>query len=134
MQRFRVQNPIIRLLRDETDALALFGSLATQQREVCAFAYLDPKWRLLGVRHTPSNRRDVATVPFREIVRDSLMLSARMVVMAHNHPSGELRPSNDDVHVTRRLARALDAIEVRLVDHLIITRDGSTSIRRQAML
>jgi DNA repair protein RadC len=118
-----------REIRDRDWARRLFASVASEPREVIAFAYFDPEWRYLGMRHCASDDPGGATVPAREVARDVLSLDARLVVMAHNHPSGDHRPSADDLSVTARLARTLDAIGVRLVDHLILGRDGCTSLR-----
>jgi DNA repair protein RadC len=54
--------------------------------------------------------------------------------MAHNHPSGDPAPSAADREATRLLARALDTIEVQLVDHLIVAAEGMTSFRRLGLL
>jgi DNA repair protein RadC len=73
-------------------------------------------------------------VEVRTVAADALAFGARAVVMAHNHPSGDARPSGDDRLLVRRLARALDALEVRLLDHLVLTRDGYSSLRGLGML
>jgi DNA repair protein RadC len=101
---------------------------------VVALIYFGEAWRYLGARHETSGRAGAATVPIREIVRDVLNLDARLVLMAHNHPSGDHRPSEDDLAVTSKLSRTLDAIGVRLVDHLILGRDGCTSLRDEGYL
>ncbi|THD37258.1 MAG: DNA repair protein [Sphingomonas sp.] len=120
--------------RDREWARGLFASLAQEPREAVAFTYFDPEWRYLGARHCASGDHETATVPIREVARDVLSLDARLVLMAHNHPSGDHRPSNDDLAVTVRLARTLDAIGVRLVDHLILGADGCTSLRDEGYL
>jgi DNA repair protein RadC len=121
-------------IRDRDWACRLFASVADEPREVIAFAYFDPEWRYLGMRHCGSDDPGGATVPIREVVRDVLSLDARLVLMAHNHPSGDHRASADDLAVTARLSRTLDAIGVRLVDHLILGRDGCTSLRDEGHL
>lgn len=62
------------------------------------------------------------------VARRALLLSARAVVVAHNHPSGDLTPSREDEAVTRRLAAALATVEVRLLDHLIFHGDRWRSV------
>ena len=121
-------------IRDRDWACRLFAKIAGEPREVIAFAYFDPEWRYLGTRHCASTDHATATVPIREVARDVLSLEAQLVLMAHNHPSGDHRPSEDDLAVTARLARTLDAIGVRLVDHLILGRDGCTSLREEGYL
>ncbi len=120
--------------RDRDWASQLFAGLAAERSEVIALVYFDPEWRYLGARHETSGDRGRIIVPVREIVREVLTLDARLVLMAHNHPSGDHRPSQDDLAMTSRLARTLDAIDVRLVDHLILGRDGCTSLRDEGYL
>lgn len=120
--------------RDRDWACRLFAGVAAERSEVVALVYFDPEWRYLGARHAASSHPGEVTVPIREIVREVLALDARLVLMAHNHPSGDHRPSEDDLAVTSRLARTLDAIGVRLVDHLILGRDGCTSLRDEGYL
>lgn len=65
----------------------------------------------------------------RQIVKRSIMLDAQSIIMAHNHPSGDPSPSAADVEVTRDVKRAAETIGIRLLDHLIIGRSGSVSLR-----
>lgn len=124
----------IRHMPDLAAALALFGTFAHQPREMLAFAYLDPEWRIRGVRHTQLGGVAAAFVPVRDVVADAIAFDVTAVVMAHNHPSGDPTPSEADRAVTRRLARALDAIDVRLIDHIILARDRSASFRAMELL
>ena len=112
----------------------LFAAIATARHEVAVFAYLDPEWRLLGMRHIPSAERDAATISIREVVADALAFDAAAVAMAHNHPSGDPTPSADDHLFTRRLSLALAAIGVRLVEHVVLASGGSASFRAQGLL
>lgn len=114
--------------------IALFEPIATVREEIAVFAYLDPEWRLLGMRHVPSSLTDAVTIPLREIVADALAFDCSAVVMAHNHPSGDPTPSDADYAFTRRLAYALDLVGVRLFDHLVLARDGCESFRRRGLL
>lgn len=122
------------IVRDRDWARRLFASIAEEPRESVALSYFDPEWRYLGARHCASTDHETATVPIRDVARDVLSLDARLVLMAHNHPSGDHRPSADDLAVTARLSRMLDAIGTRLVDHLILGRDGCTSLRDEGYL
>lgn len=120
--------------RDLAWALGLVAPLADQAREAVAFVYLDPQWSLLGLRNQPSPRADAVTVAIRDVVRDALSYDARYVLMAHNHPSGDATPSRDDIAFTRRLARTLEAIDVTLVDHLVVSANASASFRQLGLL
>lgn len=115
-------------------SLALFAPIAHADREVAVFAYLDPQWRLLGMRHILCARADSVTIPTRTILADVLAFEAAAVAMAHNHPSGDPRPSKADHAFTRRLAQALDLVEVRLIEHFVLARSGVSSFRAQGLL
>lgn len=126
--------PLDPVIRDRDWACRLFAGIAAEPAEVIALVYFDPEWRYIGMRHCASSSADSVIVPIREIARDVLALDVQLVLMAHNHPAGDHRPSEDDLAVTSRLARTLDAIGVRLVDHLILGRDGCTSLRDEGYL
>lgn len=123
-----------RKLDAEHVAVALFAPIRNLATEVAMFAYVDSDWRLVGVRTRPSNDKDTVEVPIRVIVADALIFDAAGVVMAHNHPSGDPTPSEDDRALTRRLARALDGVGVRLIDHLVLAGHETASFRRIGLL
>lgn len=108
-------------------AHALFGPLARAETEIAAFAFLAGDGRLLGMRHLRGNCISAVDVPVRQIVADALAFDAAGVVMAHNHPSGDPSPSAADRTITRRLLAALDAVNIRLVDHLVLAEDRAVS-------
>lgn len=121
-------------LADANAAGALFECLADEPTEVMAFVYLDADQRVLGLRHARSGSVDRLVLPIREIAADALAFGAVAVVMAHNHPSGDPHPSIADREATRLLARALATLEVRLLDHLIVARQGIVSFRSLGLL
>ncbi|MDO7844657.1 JAB domain-containing protein [Sphingomonas immobilis] len=124
----------LRTIDAEATARALFAGIANLANEVAMFAYLDPEWRLLALRTVPSDRVDSIDVPVRTIVGDALAFDAAGVVMAHNHPGGDPNPSEADRVLTRKIARALDGVGVRLIDHLVLAGAETTSFRRSGLL
>ncbi|MBB5711713.1 JAB domain-containing protein [Sphingomonas xinjiangensis] len=126
--------PAPRRIDDAAAAQALFEPLAGEAVEVLAFAYLDRGRTLLGVRHVRSLAVDRIAVPIRAIAGDALAFDACAVVMAHNHPSGDPTPSAADRETTRLVAQALEGLQVRLIDHLIIAARGVTSFRTLGLL
>jgi len=73
------------------------------------------------VNHTP--------VYPREVVRRALELAASSIILVHNHPSGDPTPSRADIEMTRQIVEAADSLGIRVHDHIIIARDGHTSMR-----
>jgi DNA repair protein RadC len=121
------------LLSHDLAAGRLFMPLGRLASEVAAVAYLDTENRLIGMRHV-MGARSWLHFPIRSIVRDALSLDAWGVVMAHNHPSGHAEPSAADLSFTRRLALCLDAMDIHLLDHLVIAADRMTSLRAEGVL
>lgn len=122
-------------IRDADDVRLLFRHLAASPHEILAFGYLDRDWRLIGQRHSISPNRMSVQIPLRAVARDVVRLDARRVVMAHNHPSGDPQPSSSDLKATKRLATALAALGVALVEHVILTRShGAFSLRGAGLL
>lgn len=118
------------------DALAsrLAAEIAGERREVATFAYCDSRGTPLGMLRVGLSASDWVDLPLRRIVADAVLLDAARVVMAHNHPAGEAWPSRADRDVTARLARALAAVDTRLIDHVVVGRDGATWSFRAAGL
>lgn len=121
-------------IADPVSAGALFADLAGEAAEVAAFAYLANDQQLLALRHARTGSVDRLELPFRAILADVLALNPLAVVMAHNHPSGDPTPSRADREVTRMLARVLDPLGVRLVDHLVVAPGGTASFRALGLL
>lgn len=77
---------------------------------------------------------DQLRLPWRDIVLQALKADCRGAVLMHNHPSGDPNPSHADVQVTRMLCRMLRMLEIRLLDHIIVTTETSFSFRENGLL
>jgi DNA repair protein RadC len=115
-------------------AEALFAPLARERVETAAFVYLGAGGRFLGFRHVRGEFSTMLDLPFRAIVADLLAFDATGLVMAHNHPGGDPTPSRADREATRLLARTLDPLGVRLIDHLVLAEGGTASFRELGFL
>jgi DNA repair protein RadC len=114
-------------------AQALFACLASAADEFAGVAYLARDRRVLGLRLIRGGR-DSVSVSARTLTIDALAFGADGVVVAHNHPSGDARPSVQDLDHARRVSRALGAVDIRLLDHLVIVVGGVTSLRALGVL
>lgn len=98
----------------------LSSRLRDRPREVFVALYLDIHNRLIAYEELAQGTIDSAAVYPREVVRAVLRHNAAAVIFAHNHPSGRSEPSQEDRRLTMRLCEALDAVDVRVLDHLVI--------------
>jgi DNA repair protein RadC len=117
-------------------ARAFFAGCLAESRsdlESLWVAHLDDQARCLHVsRH--SGDESGAEFPIREILSDAVAHKSAGIVLAHNHPSGDPRPSNSDCRATRRLAAAAEAIDCTVVDHLVFGGTDCASFRRMGLL
>lgn len=103
------------------------------EREHLWVAHLDEEARCLHVERYPGDERS-ADFPLRAIVADAALHGSAGIVLAHNHPSGDARPSPSDLRATKRLALAAEAMDVALLDHLIFGARDCSSLRQLGYL
>ena len=102
-------------------------------RETLWVAHLDDQARCLHVSRHDGDETGTA-FPVGDIVRDAAMHRSAGIVLAHNHPSGEARPSDSDCRATRRLATIAEALDCAVLDHLVFAGDECCSFRRLGLL
>jgi DNA repair protein RadC len=108
--------------------------LAHLDREHFYALLLDAKHRKIRDVCVSVGSLDSAIVHPREVFRPAVAESAAAVIVIHNHPSGDPSPSAEDRAVTRRLVATAELLGVELLDHVIIARDGSSSLRDLGMM
>ena len=89
---------------------------------------LDAKCKVLGCKLIGEGSVNSANIPIRRAVEVALNTNATTVVLAHNHPSGLALPSADDIQTTLRVAKAMDAVEITLADHIVVADDDFVSM------
>lgn len=102
--------------------------------ELFCCVYLDNRHRVLRFDELFRGTIDGTSVYAREIVKEALAINAAAVIVAHNHPSGTAEPSQADERITRRLKSALELVDIRLLDHLIIGDGTTTSLASRGLL
>ena len=102
-------------------------------RESIWVAHVDDQARCLHLSRHDGDETG-ADFPIREIITDAALHRSAGIILAHNHPSGDARPSDSDCRATRRLATAAEAIDCALLDHLVFGGSECTSFRRLGLL
>jgi DNA repair protein RadC len=102
-------------------------------RENLWVAHVDDEARCIHVSRHEGNQWG-AEFPLRTIIADAATHGSAGIVLAHNHPSGDPRPSDSDCRATRRLAEAAEALDCAIVDHLVFGGAECTSLRRLGYL
>ena len=130
----RAERPL--KLDGERAARAFFASCfrgSDPRREMLWVAHVDDESRCLHISQHDGDQ--VGTdFPLRTIIADAVSHGSTGIVIAHNHPSGDARPSEADCRSTRRLASAAEALDCTILDHLIFAGADCTSMRRLGYL
>ena len=102
--------------------------------EVFAVMFLDAQNRLLKLEEMFRGTLTQTSVYPREVVKRALDLHAGAVILAHNHPSGAAEPSRADEYLTQTLKSALQLVDVRVLDHLVVGRSEVVSFAERGLL
>ena len=127
-----------RPLFDNNEALVKFwkARLKRLKHEVFEIAYLDASFKLMnnGIERLEEGFITKTNVQIRKILVAALNHEASSIVIAHNHPSGDPKPSQADLRLTQALQYACCALSIRLLDHIIIAQDKFYSFRQAGFL
>ena len=120
----------------EPDATRKFlrAQLRNRPYEVFCALYLNNRHRLIAFEELFRGTTDNATVHVKEVMRQAIVHNATSVIIAHNHPSGVMEPSQADEYITRRLRDSLALMEVRMLDHVIVGDGGCFSFSEHGLL
>ncbi|MFN3829759.1 MAG: RadC family protein [Tepidimonas ignava] len=126
------QRPVLDSPSAVADVLRL--QLADRGHEVFAVLFLDNQHRLIALEELFRGTLDQTSVYPREVALRALHHGAAAVILAHNHPSGAAEPSAADVALTQRLRQALGLLDIRVLDHLVVTQGGCTSMAQRGLV
>ncbi|MES2401284.1 MAG: DNA repair protein RadC [Pseudomonadota bacterium] len=108
--------------------------LGSRPHEIFAVLFLDSQHRLIRLEEMFRGTLTQTSVYPREVVIRALALNAASVVLAHNHPSGTAKPSRADEALTQTLKSALALVDVRVLDHFVVTCTGAVSMAELGLL
>lgn len=102
--------------------------------EILLIIYLDSKKRVLKVEPVDQGARGEIQIVPSKIVTDCIAAKASFIILIHNHPSGKILPSQDDLESTRILSEKLASLDITLVDHLIVSKNKVYSINSRSVI
>ena len=124
-----------RAFGNPADAARCFRArLANLGHEVFSCLFLDTRHRMITYEALFRGTIDGAAVYPREIVKQALGCDAAAVILGHNHPSGDCEPSEADRNITIKVSKALALVDIRLLDHLVVSRQGHVSLAERGWI
>lgn len=112
----------------------LIMHLSAEANEMFWGLFLDNRHRVLEHCTLSVGTIDSASVYPRTVIQKAITINAAAVIFAHNHPSGVAEPSDTDVRLTKKLTDALALIDIRVLDHLIVGHDHTTSLAERGLM
>ena len=112
----------------------LMARLGTLEHESFCAIYIDNRHRVIAFEELFRGTIDGTSVYPREVVKEALKYNAAAIILAHNHPSGVAEPSQADERITTRLKAALELVDIRLLDHLIVGAGTNVSLASRGIL
>ena len=122
------------VLDDPYTAAAVFNCIAWEPVEKFAIACMDVKHRLLSCCVISSGTATETCVHPREVFSAAMRAGGTRCIVAHNHPSGSTEPSKEDIELTKQLLAASKVMGIPILDHLVVSRGASTSLRTTTAL
>ncbi len=102
----------------------LFPENTMDYRETFIVLYLNRTNQVLGYSVISQGGTSNTTVDIKMVIQTALLANASCIMLAHNHPSGNLRPSSDDNRITNRIIEAARLFDITVLDHIIITNES----------
>lgn len=109
-------------------------ALAAKEHEVFGVIFLDNQHRVRSTAELFTGTVDAASVYPREVVKKALAENAAAVILYHNHPSGVAEPSQADRRITRRLTDALALVDIKVLDHFVVSFEGVVSFAERGWI
>ena len=108
-------------------------TLGASREEKFLVLFLNARNELIAMEVLQTGTVDQTVVYPRKVIERALVHNAVGLVLVHNHPSGHADPSVEDVGLTRRIAGAAEAVDLRVHDHLVVTREGYASLKERGL-
>jgi len=112
----------------------LQAHLADEARELFHVLFLDTQNSMISSETLFYGSLSTAAVYPREIVKRALELNAAALILAHNHPSGQVEPSDSDIRITKQVSDAANLVDVKVLDHIIVGKGRTTSLAERGMI
>lgn len=120
--------------RDVNDYIRSVYPVSINIREAMVVLYLNNANRTLGYGIASIGGLTGTLVDVRLVLRDALLTQATGLILIHNHPSGTLKPSQSDINITKKVKKAAELMDIKLLDHLILTEDNFYSFADEGMM
>ena len=125
---------VLPLVSGPAEVVPLLAEIKDQRREHFLCLYLNARNQVVHKEVISIGSLSASIVHPREVFRVALQHAVASIILAHNHPSGDVSPSKDDLELTRRLVKAGELMGIEVLDHLIIGAEQFLSLKEQGLM
>ena len=126
--REKTDGEIIRINNEEDAYELVKKELVSSDREIILSIMLTVKNDLIGVETVSIGSVTASTTTPRDVFKSAILANAVSIILCHNHPSGDLTPSGEDIRITKQLIEAGELLGINVLDHLIVSHKGFNSL------
>ena len=127
--RENTKGDLIPIVRQEDVYNLVKDELVNSDREMFLSVMLTSKNHLIGVETVSLGSINASIITPRDVFKSAILANAVSVILCHNHPSGDLTPSMQDIEITKRLIEVGELVGVKVLDHLVVSDKGYRSLR-----
>ena len=127
--RENTSDEVIKINKDSDVYELVKDELAGSDREMLLSVMLTVKNDLIGVETVSIGSITASTTTPRDVFKSAILANAVAIIVCHNHPSGSLDPSPEDIKLTKQLIAAGELLGIKVLDHLIVSSQGYKSLR-----
>ncbi len=111
------------IINNSQIVVTLCEDIANQEKEVFGVFCLNTKNKVIKREIISIGILDASIIHPREVFRPAILNNSSKIILIHNHPSGDSMPSSEDLEITRKLKEAGEQLGIKIIDHLIVTKD-----------
>lgn len=129
----RTESYVVHIKRPE-DVFRVFRHLGRKTQECLYVVCLNSGKRLIGYTEVARGGTNFAYVEMKHLLLPAILTNAESAILVHNHPSGDPEPSGIDIELTKKAKISFNMMGIDLVDHIILTANGYTSLLERSMI
>ena len=127
LKNYDIKNP-------QSVVKAIRASIKDKAKEHFKLILLDTRNKIIGISTISIGTLNASLVHPREIFKEAIIHNSASVVLAHNHPSGDPEPSDEDLTITKRLVKSGKILGIEVIDHIIIGKTGFSSFKERGLI
>jgi DNA repair protein RadC len=128
------EKAVVTSSQDAAKILSVAFENCMEHHEEVYVLFLNKACRVLGISNVSKGGIDRSTIDIRIILQTALKSSCSSILLAHNHPSGSIRPSSDDLAMTKIIQKGCEAIGIKFLDHVIMSEENYCSFADEGLL